>query len=158
MSAWRNSIVQSQERFGKFDFVRVGVALITVKGNQVLLHKRIGPHAGGKWAFSGGHLEKWETIEECCFRELKEEAGTDIQVDNIRFLTVLNTMYPEEDRHYLTVFMVADYVSGEAVVMEPDKCECWQWFDWNNLPENLMLGIQMMKDQGINPIFENKNV
>jgi 8-oxo-dGTP diphosphatase len=135
----------------KFDVVRVGVALAVVRGNQVLLHKRKGVHAGGFWAFAGGHLEKWEEIEDCCLRELAEEVGSDFQVENIRFCTLLNTKYPEEDRHYVTIIMVADWVYGVPKVMDTDKCECWEWHDWYNTPNPLMQGLQIMKEKGINP-------
>ncbi len=32
---------------------------------------------------------------------------------------------------------MADWLSGEPNVMEPDKCEGWAWYDLNNLPKPL---------------------
>jgi 8-oxo-dGTP diphosphatase len=42
----------------------------------------------------------------------------------------------------VTLFVSAEYDSGELTVMEPDKCEQWQWFRWNSLPEPLFLPIR----------------
>lgn len=52
--------------------------------------------------------------------------------------------------------MTADYVGGEAKIMEPDKCEEWRWCDWNNLPSPLFIPIQNLLKQKYNP-FQNAN-
>lgn len=122
---------------------QVGVALIVRRGNNVLLHKRISNHQGGKWAFAGGHLEKFETIEECALRELKEEAGN-IKVTKPQLLQIMNVRFRDDDKHYLTLFYIADYIDGTPKVMEPKKCAEWKWFDWDNLPQNIMPGIEAL--------------
>lgn len=132
----------------------IGLTVCIRKDDKILMHKRKGKHAPGTWAFPGGHFEKWETFESCALRELKEEAG-DITIKNLHFWRVANTMFKDEDRHYVVIIMVADWVSGEPRVMEPDKCECWEWVDWYNPPEPLMLGIQMLQQEGANPFYEN---
>lgn len=47
--------------------------------------------------------------------------------------------------------MLADYDSGEVKIMEPEKCEQWEWFDWNNLPKPLFLPAQNLLKQKYNP-------
>jgi 8-oxo-dGTP diphosphatase len=42
----------------------------------------------------------------------------------------------------VTLFVSSEYDSGELTVMEPDKCEQWQWFQWNRLPEPLFPPIR----------------
>jgi 8-oxo-dGTP diphosphatase len=128
----------------------VGIAVAIRRENKVLLHKRKGKHAPGMWAFPGGHLEFWETFEECVMREVREEAG-DIQIDNIKFWTAVNYLHSDEKKHYVTILLVADWVSGEAEVREPEKCEGWEWLVWDDLPDPLMLGLQFAKDTGLNP-------
>ncbi|MCK9458645.1 MAG: NUDIX domain-containing protein [Proteobacteria bacterium] len=118
---------------------------------KVLLHKRKGKHAPGTWAFPGGHMEKWESFEGVVRRELEEEAGPDIEIDNLQFWTVANTRFHDEDKHYVVLFIMADWVSGEPKIMEPEKCECWEWFDWNDLPSPLMMGIQDIVDRKLSP-------
>ena len=126
----------------------IGTALIVRKGNQFLLHKRKGPHAKGTWGCPGGHLEMWETFEESSLRELHEEAGP-LAVSLPRFFTAANTRFYEEGRHYVTIFMVCDWIAGEPQIMEPDKCDGWAWFTYDNLPHPLMMGIDIVKHQGL---------
>lgn len=128
---------------------KVGVAAIIVKNSNVLLGKRKGSHGQGAWAFPGGHLEFNETWEDCVNREVAEEAG--ITVKNIRFAAATNDIFEKEGKHYITLFMRADYKSGMTRVMEPEKCEQWQWFSWDNLPEPLFLTIQLLLKQNYNP-------
>lgn len=133
------------------DVPRVGVALIIRKGNQVLLHKRLGHHAPDTWSFAGGHLEKFETWEEAALREMEEEVGSDIKVTHPVYWTASNTRFYDEDKHYIVIFMIADWIEGEAYVTEPDKCACWEWHDWDNLPQPLMMGCQDLVNRGLSP-------
>lgn len=126
----------------------IGIALCVRRGNKVLLHKRKGKHAPGTWAFPGGHMEMWETFEETAIRELKEEAGDKIKVRDIKFWTAVNTRFIAEGKHYVVVMLVADWIEGEAEVIEPDKCECWGW-----LPIPLMQGLQIVVDNKLNPFL-----
>lgn len=124
----------------------VGVALCVRRGDQVLIHKRKGNHAPGTWAFPGGHLEIFEHFEQAALRELAEEAGP-VTVRWPRLWTCANTMFFREQRHYVVVFMHTEWLSGEPVIMEPEKCEEWRWCDWDKLPEPLMEGLQILKLQ-----------
>lgn len=124
----------------------VGVAVIVEKNGKVLLGKRKGAHGSGSWAFPGGHLEMNESIEECARREVFEETG--ISIDHIRYATFTNDIFEAEQKHYVTLFVVADYRGGELQVREPDKCEKWDWFFWKEFPVNLFLSLKNLLAQG----------
>lgn len=130
----------------------VGVALIVRRrvglSAEMLLHKRKGKHSPGTWACPGGHFEMWETFEECSLRELREEAGH-LKVTYPVFLTASNTRFYDERRHYVTIFLMSQYESGEPEITEPEKNEGWGWFDYEHLPEPLMMGIDDIKHRGI---------
>ena len=106
----------------------IGVAVIVIKNGKVLLGKRKNSHGDGTWAFPGGHLEFNESIEECARREVWEETG--MRITNLRYGPYTNDVFSGEDRHYVTLFVLADFASGEPGVKEPDKCEEWRWYDW----------------------------
>jgi len=127
---------------------KVGTTVIVLKDDKVLLGKRKGSHAEGTWNFPGGHLEFGENVEECAKREVKEEAG--IEIKNIKAGPYTNDIFDQE-KHYITLFLISEYDSGEVRVMEPDKCDEWDWFDWYSLPKPLMLGIENLLKGNYSP-------
>ncbi len=114
-------------------------------GDRLLLGRRISSHSENSWQFPGGHLEFGETVEDCARREVAEEAG--IRVRNIRSSGFTNDVFIDANKHYVTLFVSSEYESGEVRVMEPDKCEQWQWFRWDRLPEPLFLPIRNFLEQ-----------
>jgi 8-oxo-dGTP diphosphatase len=58
---------------------------------------------------------------------------------------------PAEDKHYVTVFVLAASESGTPEVLEPTKCERWAWFDWAALPEPLFLPLRHLVATGFVP-------
>ena len=111
--------------------------------------KRQGAHGEGSWCPPGGHLEFGETWEACVRRETMEEAGIEIQ--NVRFVGAVNNNQPEWGTHYITLFMQAEYLSGEVTNCEPDKCSGWEWFSWESLPSPLFAPVQTFLRQGYHP-------
>jgi 8-oxo-dGTP diphosphatase len=106
----------------------VGVAVIVVKDNRVLLGKRKNAHGADTWAFPGGHLEFNESIEDCAAREVFEETG--LSINNLRYGPYTNDIFTAENKHYVTLFVIADHKSGTPQVREPHKCEQWEWSEW----------------------------
>lgn len=130
---------------------KVGVAAIVIKCKKVLLGKRKEPDEPGSWSLPGGHLEFGESFEECAKREVFEEAG--IRIRNVGFATLTNDIFREKGKHYVTVFMIAEYKSGKARVMEPDRCEEWGWFEWDKMPRPLFLPVKNLLKSGFSPFY-----
>jgi 8-oxo-dGTP diphosphatase len=128
----------------------VGVAVIVIKGGKILLGKRIGAHSSGSWNFPGGKLDFGEEIFTCAAREVMEEAG--IKIKNLRLGPYTNDYFRSEELHYVTLFVIADYASGIAKVMEPEKCLGWQWVEWSAIPKPWFLPIQNLMKKGFNPL------
>jgi 8-oxo-dGTP diphosphatase len=130
---------------------KVGVGVFICRDGKILLGKKQpGTNGEGTWCPPGGHLEWQETWEECVVRETLEEAGVDIE--NIQFMTAINTPHGYSDQHYITILMRADWKSGEAELLEPHVFAEWRWFDWDALPEPLYLFAQSFVETGINPL------
>jgi len=83
-----------------------------------------------------------------------EETG--LRVKNIRFTTATNDFFEKENKHYITIFMLADYDGSEVKIMEPDKCEKWDWFEWEEgkLPKPLFVPQQNLLKRKYNPFNE----
>jgi 8-oxo-dGTP diphosphatase len=121
-------------------YPKVGVGVIVIKEvegkHYVMLHRRKREHGRGYWGSGGGHLELGESLKEGALRELSEEAGSEIKIDDVRFLGVMNftQMRP---KHYVDISFVARYVSGEPTNSAPEETTEWQWFPLTELPSPL---------------------
>jgi 8-oxo-dGTP diphosphatase len=118
--------------------VRVGTAvMITNADGQLLLGLRKSAHGGGTWSFPGGAIDFGETPRECARREVLEETG--LEVGEVRMyskLPYVSTMF-ENGSQWVTLYLVAEYIGGEPVIVEPEKCERWEWFAPDALPSPL---------------------
>ncbi len=115
--------------------VQVGVGVLIVRGNRILLGKRRGSHGAGTWAPPGGHLDFGETIEDCARREVLEETG--IVIRDIQRGPYTTNVFPEVNRHFVTLFVTATDSEGEPTLLEPARCDGWEWHSWNELPTPL---------------------
>lgn len=99
------------------------------------------------FSFSG------ESFEECAAREVKEETGLDI--DKIDYLTVTNNVLSSEvkPQHVVAICMRAGLADTNQMPqnLEPDKCDGWDWYDWNDLPKPLFGPLETMVRNGFNP-------
>jgi len=109
------------------------------KRDSLLLGKRINAQGENTWQFPGGHLETGESVTACAEREVLEETG--LSISNVVHAGFSNVAFTSQGRHCVTLFISADYYAGEAKVVEPDKCECWNWFRYDKLPSPLFLPI-----------------
>ncbi len=131
--------------------VRVGVGIFVFRNGKFVMGKRKGSHGEGSWSVPGGHQEFGESIEQTAIREVKEETGLDIT--NIRFGALTNDYFEEDEKHYITIWMLSDYASGEATICEPDKFVDQDWFDFDTLPEPLFLPWnQLLKSEFVGEI------
>ncbi len=115
---------------------RIGVGLLIVRGNKILMGKRKNAHGPGTYAGPGGNLGYMESPKDALLREFREECGDEIQISDPKLLCVVHW---EEYKpiHYIGICFVADYISGEPMIMEPEKIENWDWYELDNLPSPL---------------------
>lgn len=91
-----------------------------------------------------------ERPEACAIRETREETG--IGIENPRFVTFTNDIFAEAGKHYVTLFFVADWKSGEVQLMEPEMCHEWKWSRWDSLPKPLFSPTGNFVETRINPL------
>ncbi len=123
----------------------IGVGVLIWRDDQLLLGKRISEEQNICWQFPGGHLEKDESVIECASREVTEETG--LKVKSLRHLGYTDKVFSVSQRQYVTLFVSCDLESGEPLVLEVDKCEEWQWFNYSQLPTPLFQPIDIFITQ-----------
>ncbi len=112
----------------------IGISVLVMKEGKLLLGKRKGSHGEGEYACPGGHLEHLESFATCALRETMEETG--LVIGEPRFLRVYNST-DYAPKHYVDLAFVAQWISGEPEVREPDKVEDWAWYSVDALPAPL---------------------
>jgi 8-oxo-dGTP diphosphatase len=117
------------------DFPRVGVAVFIVKNSKFLMQKRFGAHGSNTWSVPGGNLEFGEQIKTAAIREVKEE--TNLEITNIRILGFTNDIFYASNKHYITIWLLADWLSEQEYIVEPDKCAGQSWNTVSDLPDQL---------------------
>jgi A/G-specific adenine glycosylase len=100
---------------------QIGVAVITDEQGNILIDRRKQEGLlGGLWEFPGGKIEPDETVEACVSREIKEELGIEIEVQD-RLITI---------EHAYTHFKVTlnvfncKHLSGDP---QPLECDEVKW-------------------------------
>ena len=128
------------------------VYLILIEGNKILLTRRYNTgYFDGSYSFPAGHLEKDETLKQAITREAKEE--TDVSLDSLD-LKLVHVMYrriPNDER--IDFFFAIKKWQGKPKIMEPDKCDEASWFEFDNLPKNIIPYIKQAIDSFRNNIF-----
>lgn len=126
------------------DRPKIGFGVFVIKDGKFPMLLRKGSHAAGDWSLTGGHLELGESWEECAIRETLEELG--VEIKNLKFISATNDIF-DETKHYVTIFMAADWASGEAFIAEPDKASDLKFFTLETMPDNIMLPIKNLLKQ-----------
>lgn len=129
--------------------VRVGVGVIVVRNNMVLLGLRAGSHGAGTWSCPGGHIEFGETVGECSIRETLEETGANLHLIDNHF-DWNEKIWEKEEKHYITIYSLGTLDEDvEPVIMEPNKCLEWRWFEAKELK-----GLTLMEDKKMKSVLE----
>ena len=128
---------------------QIGVGVFIIRDGKILVGHRIGSHGSDTWSLPGGHLEFGETVTDCAKREVLEETG--IQIAHVEHVDFTDDIYQAGDRHYVTLFVRAVWVNGEAERREPDRCAEWRWVEWPHIPEPHFLPVGSFLKTGINP-------
>ena len=74
--------------------VRVVAAIVESEGRYLVTRRQAGVHMAGLWEFPGGKVDATETDEQALRREMAEELGVDVGVEDL----CLSTSHEYPDR------------------------------------------------------------
>ena len=128
----------------RFKFIP-SVYLILLKDNKILLLRRYNTgFRDGEYSFIAGHLDGNETLRQAMVREAKEEANIELDLTDLELVHTMNRRETEEER--VDFFFTTKKWKGEPKIMEPHKCDDLSWFEFDNLPNNVIPYIKQVID------------
>lgn len=126
------------------------VNILIVKGDEVLLVKRLNEPAKGFWYSPGGIIRKGESVEENALRVCREESGLKVKLKGLLGVhdEYWEKGYFTENLQLVTVCYSATPLSGE---LRPD----WQssevkWFPIDELPAKTGGTVKKMVSKAFN--------
>ncbi|USK31254.1 NUDIX hydrolase (plasmid) [Bacillus sp. CMF21] len=91
------------------------VAAIMIENNHVLIHKQ---KNDSHWALPGGRVEVLEDSQTSIKREVKEELGLDVKVNNLLWITENFFEYNEKDFHEIGLYYEVALTEGNFNVIK----------------------------------------
>ncbi len=130
------------------NIIKIGVGAVVFKDDAILLVKRKNPPNKDQWAIPGGKVRFCEPLKEAVAREILEETGIVITVQEPIF--TFEVILPGDDKtnqdatHYVVIDYSATYCSGPIKAGDDAKSAAWinrkdlNKFDVNQLTRSLL--------------------
>ena len=123
----------------------VGVAVCVFAENKILLGRRKKNPGINCWQCPGGLLNKSESIFECARRLVLHKTG--LNIHRLHYGPYTNNRFIQEEFHSVTLYVSAEYLSGNLDASSYSWAEDWQWFSLDALPEPLFLPLRILHEK-----------
>ncbi|MFD4707434.1 NUDIX hydrolase [Gottfriedia sp. NPDC058432] len=131
----------------------IGAAGICInRKRQILMVLQGKPDEKKLWAVPSGGLEKNESIDECCKREVLEETGYEVEVMEQLFIKEDISYGFQVEVHYFEVRIIGGY----AKIQDPDQLI--YEIAWKSTEEILELELSFPEDRNLIINLINKKV
>ncbi|WKZ30662.1 MAG: NUDIX domain-containing protein [Candidatus Dojkabacteria bacterium] len=117
------------------------VYLILLRDKKVAMIRRYNTgYQDGNFTLPSGHIDAGESAIAATLREAKEETGVDVQPETLNLAHLIHRN--STDRVYADFYFVTESWDGEPVNNEPEKADRLEWFDLNDLPQNIIPDVK----------------
>jgi ADP-ribose pyrophosphatase YjhB (NUDIX family) len=108
------------------------VAVVIVKDDKILLIQEAKESCKGQWYLPAGKMEKGETIISAAKREMKEEAGYEIDVAGVFHIEHISYGGPS----WIRFSIAANIIGGELKTVPDQESLRADWFPLSDLQNN----------------------
>lgn len=119
----------------KVEIGHTSSVMVFNEDGQILLSKRKAKEGEGMYGFPGGKSEKGEKPIKAAKRELEEELG--IKATQLKKIDKRKIRLSKIWSITLFYLLVNKAMEKKIKNIEPEKTESLDWFDLDNLPENM---------------------
>ncbi|MBN2039481.1 MAG: NUDIX hydrolase [Spirochaetes bacterium] len=115
-----------------YENIRIRVAAIIIEDSNILLiaHKK---DDNIYWLLPGGGVKEGEALKEALSRELKEELGISVKVNEVALIS--DSIAPDLGKHILNICFFCDYKSGDYKLGNEKRLYSYKFFTVNELDE-----------------------
>lgn len=106
---------------------------IILKDDKILLVRRAIPPFFGHWVLPGGHVRYGEKVEEAVKREMEEELGIEVEVEN---LVGVYSDPKRDPRYHSTAVVFLLETIGKDIRLNFEGLE-FKFFSFDNLPKKI---------------------
>ena len=116
----------------------IGTCILVLNSDKtkVLLGKRKNSYKADWFGLPGGRVEVGENVNLSANRELTEE--TSLKAKKIKYLGAIKEFQGKKD--FVHFAFVCEEYKGEPTCTEPDKCEGWEFYSLEGLPQHILPG------------------
>jgi len=93
----------------------------------------------GFYSLPAGHLEGGESLKEALAREVREETGITVGLEDMRLVHVSNNLHSNPER--IDFFFLTEKWTGDVSIHEPNKCDQIIWTNPKHLPNNVVPSV-----------------